>query len=156
MTIRRISHFLAIFAAGLITGGQYVVSFDYSTQGTTATLYTQKMQYAIHHIGTPLFSMLIATTILTFVTAILYRTDRKVCLLIAAAGVLFLSGGLITAFGNVPLLDAIDTWNVASPPSDWQEIADRWYRFHTVRIAVDVAGFALVTITAFLRHDERK
>jgi uncharacterized membrane protein len=152
--IRRVIHFLAVLAAGVITGGQYVVSFDYSGAGTTAPLYTEKMQYAIHHIGTPLFTMLIATTILSFLAAVLYRSDRRTSLLLAVAGSLFLCGGLITAFGNVPLLNMIDTWNVSSPPSDWREVADRWYVFHTVRIFVDLVGFALVIISVFVRRED--
>jgi hypothetical protein len=156
MTFRRIIHFLAICAAGLIAGGQYVVSFDYRTEGVTGSFYTQKMQYAIHHIGTPLFSMLIITIILTFLAAILHRTNRRICLLLVVAGIFFLSGGLITAFGNIPLLNAIDTWNVNSPPADWHDIADKWYFFHTIRIVADLAGFALVALTAFFRWDEMK
>lgn len=58
--VRKIVHFMAVCSAGIITGGQYVVSFDYGTTGMTASFYTEKMQYAIHHIGTPLFGMLIA------------------------------------------------------------------------------------------------
>ena len=152
--IKRIAHFAAIFAAGIITGGQYVVSFDYGTAGMTAPFYTEKMQYAIHHIGTPLFGMLIAATILNFAAAILFRKDRRTCYLLAAAGFCLLAGGLITRFGNIPLLDMIDTWSVASPPANWLEIAERWYRFHTIRIAVDVVGFGLSLLSA-LRKPRR-
>lgn len=153
--IRRIVHFLTVMAAGLITGGQYVVSFDYRVGEMSGPFYTEKMQYAIHHIGTPLFSMLIATTILCFASAALHINDRRTCILMAIAGLLFLSGGLITKFGNIPLLDAIDTWSVTSPPSNWREVADRWYVFHSVRIFVDVAGFALVVLSVFIRRTEK-
>lgn len=152
--MRQIVHFLTVLAAGLITGGQYVVSFDYRVGEMSAPFYTEKMQYAIHHIGTPLFSMLIATTVLCLLSAIMYRGDRRTCILLAAAGFLFLAGGLITKFGNIPLLDAIDTWNIASPPSNWREIADRWYLFHSVRIFVDIVGFALVVLSVFVRRKE--
>ncbi|MGI8811359.1 MAG: hypothetical protein ACR2IH_02380 [Pyrinomonadaceae bacterium] len=57
--VKKLVHFAAIFVAGIIAGGQYVVSFDYETTGMSASFYTEKMQYAIHHIGTPLFGMLI-------------------------------------------------------------------------------------------------
>lgn len=148
--IRRIIHFLAICAAGLITGGQYVVSFDYNPAGVTASFYTQKMQYAIHHIGTPLFGMLIATTILCFLAAVLYfRSQRSVSLLLSGAGILFLTGAMITRFGNIPLLDMMDTWSIASPPANWLEIAERWYVFHSIRFVVDLAGLFLAVFSAF-------
>src|SRR5687767_4595594 len=102
--LTRIVHFMAVCASGIITGGQYVVSFDYSTAGMMASSYTEKMQYAIHHIGTPLFGMLIATTILNLASAFLYRKDRRTCYILIASGVCFLIGGLITKFGNIPLL----------------------------------------------------
>lgn len=152
--LRRIVHFAAICASGIITGGQYVVSFDYSTAGMTASFYTEKMQYAIHHIGTPLFGMLIATTLLNFASALLYRKDRRTCYILVASGVCFLIGGLITKFGNIPLLDLIDTWSVSSPPANWLEIAQKWYFFHSVRIGVDVAGFFLAVFSAFSRRSD--
>lgn len=151
--MRRAIHFLAVCAAGLITGGQYVVSFDYNPTGVAASLYTQKIQYAIHHIGTPLFAMLIATTVLCFLSAVLYfRSERRVALLLASAGLFFLIGALITRFGNIPLLDLMDTWNVSSPPPDWFDVAWRWYVFHTVRFIVDLIGLGLAVSSAFLAH----
>ena len=129
-----------------------MVSFDYGTTGLTASFYTEKMQYAIHHIGTPLFGMLIAATLLNLLAAFLYRNDRRTFLILAGAGLCFLVGGLITKFGNIPLLDAIDTWSVSAPPSNWLEVAERWYLFHSVRIAVDLVGFFLAVLSTFTRR----
>ena len=151
--LRKLVHFAAIFAGGIITGGQYVVSFDYSTVDASASFYTEKMQYAIHHIGTPLFGMLIAATLLSFAAAFMNRTDKRVFYLLTGAGTCFLIGGLITRFGNIPLLDTIDTWSVSSPPANWKEIADRWYVFHTVRIFIDVVGFTLALLSLFIRRN---
>ena len=149
--IRRIIHFLAVCAAGLITGGQYVVSFDYNPAGTNASFYTEKIQYAIHHIGTPLFGLLIATTILCFLSAILYfRQARRVSLLLAGAGIFFFIGAMITRFGNIPLLDLMDTWTVASPPANWLDVAQRWYMFHSIRFVVDLIGLFLAVLSAFI------
>ena len=152
--LKKVVHFAAIFAAGIITGGQYVVSFDYGTTGMTASFYTEKMQYAIHHIGTPLFGMLIAATVLNLAAAFLYRNDRGTCYILAAAGICFFAGGLITKFGNIPLLDAIDAWSISSPPANWLEVADRWYVFHSMRIAVDIVGFCLAVLSSFTRRQD--
>jgi hypothetical protein len=147
--MRRILHFAALFASAIITGAQYTVTFDFKDVDMPASFYTEKMQYAIHHIGTPLFSMLIAATVLNLCAAFLYRNDRRTCLLLSVAGVCFLAGGLITAFGNVPLLNIIDTWNSSSPPANWNEIARQWFMFHTLRFGVDLLGLMLATISAF-------
>jgi anthrone oxygenase-like protein len=150
--IKKFVHFFAVFAGGIITGGQYVVSFDYGTADVTASFYAEKMQYAIHHIGTPLFGMLIAATLLSIIAAVLNRKDNRTCYLILAAGTCFLLGGLITRFGNIPLLDIMDTWSASSPPANWRDIAERWYLFHTVRIVVDVTGFSLALLSIFVRR----
>ncbi len=151
--LRRIVHIVAVCFAGIITGGQYVVSFDYRAAGMAASFYTEKMQYAIHHIGTPLFSMLIAATVLNFIASILYRKDRRTCFILAAAATCFLVGGLITRFGNIPLLDVMDTWSVSSPPANWSEVADRWYLFHSVRLGFDVIGLLLAVVSTFTRRE---
>ena len=150
--LRKFVHFAAVFAGGIITGGQYVVSFDYSTADVSASFYTEKMQYAIHHIGNPLFGMLITATLLCFAAAFLNRKDQGTFYLLIGSAACFLTGGLITKFGNIPLLDMIDTWSVSSPPNNWREVAERWYLFHTVRIVVDLAGFFLALLSAFLRR----
>ena len=148
--VRKIIHVLAVCAAGLITGGQYVVSFDYRPSGMSAQFYTEKMQFAIHNIGTPLFGMLIATTLLCFLSAVLYfRAARRVSLFLAGAGIFFLIGAMITRFGNIPLLDLMDTWNAASPPANWLDVAQRWDMFHSVRLGVDLIGLFLAVISAF-------
>lgn len=148
--MRKVIHFLAVCAAGVITGGQYVVSFDYNPSGVDASFYTEKMQYAIHHIGTPLFGMLIASTALCFLAALLYlRDNRRTSILLGGATACLLIGALITKFGNIPLLDMIDTWDVASPPANWLEITERWYRYHSVRLGVDLVGFGLAVLSAF-------
>lgn len=148
--LRRFIHSLAVCGTGIIAGGQYVVSFDYNPSGTTASFYTEKMQYAIHHIGTPLFGMLIASTLLCFLAAILYFKDnRGTSLLLIGAAVFLLTGALITKFGNIPLLDMIDTWNVASPPANWLEITERWYMFHSIRFGVDLVGLILAVLSVF-------
>ncbi len=148
--LRRFIHSLAVCGTGIITGGQYVVSFDYNPAGTAASFYIEKMQYAIHHIGTPLFAMLIASTILCFLSAVLYfRDSRSTSVLLAGAGAFLLIGAVITKFGNIPLLDMIDTWNAASPPANWLEVAERWYMFHSIRFAVDLIGLILVVLSVF-------
>ena len=153
--VRRIVHMMAVICTGIIAGGQYVVSFDYKPVDTTASFYTQKMQYAIHHIGTPLFGMLIAATLLCFLAAVLYRKDKgRASRRLAGAGAFLLIGALITKFGNIPLLNVIDTWSVASPPADWLEITSRWYMYHSVRIGVDLIGLFLAVASVFSLTDQ--
>jgi hypothetical protein len=95
--------------------------------------------------------MLIATTVLCFLSAVLYfRAARRVSILLAAAGTFFLIGAMITRFGNIPLLDLMDTWSVTSPPANWLDVAERWYVFHSVRLVVDLIGLFLAVASAFV------
>src|SRR4051794_23050132 len=108
---KRILLFVAIFAAGIIAGGQYVVWWDYNPDGMSALFYTAKMQRAINVIGTPLFAAQLVTAISTVLLTILCRRDRPAFYLLIGACLCCVAGALHTIFGNIPLLNEITSWN---------------------------------------------
>ena len=153
---RRIVLFAALMFAGLIAGGQYVVWWDYSPAGMSPAFYTEKMQHAIRVIGLPLFSVQIATALLTMFSAFLARRDRRALYFLIAASLCCLIGVLLTFFGNIPILNQIATWNIGSPPRDWKEIADKWWWIHTVRFTFQMAGLSLLILAALDRRNTSK
>jgi Domain of unknown function (DUF1772) len=140
----------ALIFAALIVGAQYVVWWDYDPKGMSAAFYTEKMQHAIRVIGLPLFSLQIATALLTMISAFLARRDRPRFFWLLAASALCIVGVLLTAFGNIPILNQIATWNIGAPPSNWLELADKWWWFHTVRIGVQIAALAFLACLIFV------
>jgi uncharacterized membrane protein len=146
--MRKAFLFGAVLFAGLIAGGQYLVWWDYDPAGTSAQFYTEKIQFAIRVIGLPLFSVQITTAIFTIVTAVLLRRERPFSYVLMAASVLCVIGVLLTFFGNIPLLDQMETWSAASPPANWLEVAQKWWRLHNVRFGIQLTAFILLISTA--------
>ena len=146
--MQKVLFFAATLFAGLIAGGQYLVWWDYNPAGNSPDFYVEKLQYAIRVIGTPLFAVQIATAILTLASTLVVRRQRPAFFLLLAASILCVTGVLLTFFGNIPLLNQIETWNAASPPSDWMEIARRWWLIHNVRFAIQLTAFSLLIAAA--------
>ncbi len=48
---------------------------------------------------------------------------------------------------NAPINSAIDTWNAAQPPADWQALRDRWEFGHMLRSYVGI-GALLAALAA--------
>ncbi len=151
--VRKIVLFAALLAAGLIAGGQYVVFWDYHPDGMTAAFYTQKMQHAIRVIGMPLFAVQISTALLSIALAIMARRERPNSYLLIAAAVCAVVAVTHTALGNIPLLNQIATWNISSPPHDWNTIAIKWWWIHTSRLIFQIATFVLLLLWTFRRED---
>lgn len=60
---------------------------------------------------------------------------------------------LITLIVEVPLDIRFETWTVATLPPDWEQLRDRWERYHVVRSWVSVGGLALLLGAALFWRD---
>lgn len=47
---------------------------------------------------------------------------------------------------NAPINNAIDTWNSASPPAEWETLRNRWEWGHAIRSYIGLMGLFLVTL----------
>lgn len=65
-----------------------------------------------------------------------------------------LIASVIAVKGNVPLNREMERWSPAEPPSDWEQVRDRWLRYHHLRGAAAIAGFMLLLVAALMdsRH----
>ena len=147
---RRLILFGAILFAGLIAGGQYLVWWDYNPAGVSPAFYTEKIQFAIRVIGLPLFSVQITTAVLTLASTVLARRRRPALYFLLAASVLCVTGVLLTFFGNIPLLNEMATWNIASPPPNWQAVAGKWWLLHNFRFGIQFTAFCLLLWTGLM------
>ncbi|MER6046550.1 DUF1772 domain-containing protein [Streptomyces sp. NPDC001793] len=64
-------------------------------------------------------------------------------LLVTAAALLILSV-IMSILLLVPINNRSKTWTPENRPEDWKEQANRWDRYHYVRVAVLVAAFAVL------------
>jgi len=72
--------------------------------------------------------------------------DRALAL---AAGASYATMLAITLIGNMPINLDVFRWDeTQGDPERWRALRRRWDGFHTVRIALDTAGFVLITTAA--------
>ena len=145
--------FGTLLFAALITGGQYVVWWDYDPAGAAPAFFVEKMQHAIRVIGTPLFAVQCTAAVLTIASAWLARQDRAAFRLLLAVCACYVVAVLLTIFGAIPILKQIATWNIDAPPSDWQEITLRWWWIHSIRFVIQLTGLSLLIAVALRGFD---
>lgn len=83
------------------------------------------------------------------VIVLAYQRSSNVRLFYTIAVVGLVAMVVSTLLINAPINDAVDTWNAAAPPADWQSLRDRWELGHVIRsyiglIAVVVAQAAVI------------
>ena len=72
--------------------------------------------------------------------------DRTLALAAGASYAIMLA---ITLIGNMPINVRVFRWDeTQGDPEQWRSLRRRWDRLHTARIALDTAGFALITAAA--------
>ncbi|MGW7330795.1 anthrone oxygenase family protein [Streptomyces sp. NPDC054840] len=64
--------------------------------------------------------------------------------LVVTAGALLILSVIMSVLLLVPINNRSKTWTPENRPEDWKEQANRWDRFHYVRVAVIIAAFALL------------
>jgi uncharacterized membrane protein len=153
---RRIVLFLALFFVALTSGAAFAIWLDTNPSGVSPIYYAEKMQHAIRVFTVPLNTVAILGVILTIASTFLARRDRFTFYLLIAASICLIAASLITAFGNVPIINQIMTWSSNSPQSNWMSVGEKWSRFQTVRTILQTAALAFVILSTLLHRDISK
>ena len=66
----------------------------------------------------------------------------------AIAFALFIISLLVTVVIEVPIVEKIVTWTVSTIPNNWEQLRDRWIRFHGDRVIAGLASLAFLVIGA--------
>ena len=91
--------------------------------------------------------LMTATVVACFVAA--GTLDGSSATLALAAGTCFGSMLAITLVGNMPINVRVFRWDEdRGDPDEWRRLRRRWDRLHSMRIVLDSAGFALITLAA--------
>ncbi len=153
---RRIFLFAALFFVALVAGAAFAIWIDYNPAGMSPAFYTEKMQHAIRVFTVPLPTVVLLGVFFTVVSTFLARRERPDFYLLIAASICIIAVALITAFGNIPINNQIMTWSINSPPSNWMELAEKWWRFQTVRTIAALAGLSSLMVVALNRRNISK
>ena len=98
----------------------------------------------------PVMTVLMPAALLSIIPVLLlsYQVRPLTFYLSAAAFVLFIVALLVTVVVEVPIVEEIVTWKVSTLPGNWQEIRDRWMRFHIIRVIAGLGSVVLLVAGA--------
>ena len=153
---RKLVLFAALFFMALVTGAAFAIWIDYNPAGLSPAFYTEKMQHAIRVFTIPLPTVVILGVIFTIISTVFARRERPAFYLLIGASVGIIAVALITAFGNIPINNQIKMWNINSPPSNWSDLAQKWWWYQTVRMIAAIVGFSLLIVAALGRRSPSK
>lgn len=152
---RKLVLFASLFFVALASGGAFVVSLAYNPATMAPAFYVQSMQHAIR-VMLPLAVAMNLGLVFTAVSAMLARRDRGSLYLLGAASTFIVGAVLVTVFGNWPINEQIIKWDVASPPSNWMDLRDAWWRYHLARFGMGLAALTAAILAGLRSADTAK
>jgi uncharacterized membrane protein len=81
-----------------------------------------------------------------------YHEQPLTFYLSATALALFVVALLVTVLVEVPIVEEIVTWTVSTLPANWEELRDRWARFHIIRVIAGLASLVLLVAGAIFQR----
>lgn len=151
--MRKFVLFAAVLFVALVAGAAFAIWFDYNPKGMSPAFYTEKMQHAIRIFTIPLPTVVILGVLFSATSAFLARAERPNFYLLIASSVCIIAVALITRFGNIPINNQILEWTISSPPSNWADLAQKWWHLQTLRTVLAIGALAfLISATLTQRH----
>ena len=143
-----VNSFFALVCAALTAGAMFGLWLALHDQRLPAPFYVAQQQQLIRRLNTPMPLLGATTIVLTLVGAWLAVGERsRLALLLTSAGC-FAVAGLITRLAKQPINAVVRTWAIEAPPLHWEQVRDKWWRWHVRRTLFGIAGLgALVAAT---------
>lgn len=104
----------------------------------------------------PVMTVLMPAAFLSIVPVLFlsYSTQPRTFYLTLAGFVFFLIALLVTMLVEVPIVEEIVTWKVDTLPSSWQQLRDRWRRFHVIRVIAGLASLVFLLAGAIFQGSQ--
>ncbi len=144
-------NFAAVLLAALMVGAMFAVCLLFNPGGLDASTYVMHQQWGVRTLHPEIPLLGIATVLVILIAACLWRADRTHLILLLLAAGFFLAAGLITRLVNMPINTVVMSWSPQSPPADWLQLRDIWWRWHFLRFSAGTVGLCLL-IGAALRQ----
>ena len=161
MRLLQAAQFVHILSTGLLTGILFGDRWGVSPVRTTlpASCFVEYQQ-GLHVNFVPMMPILMIVSIVSgaFALGVLrrqYRSMRFACMAVATVCVAVVL--VHTRIINVPINEALMTWQASAPPADLREIWSRWEQAHTIRTIVSVVALvsSAFAVTAFSSQSSR-
>jgi uncharacterized membrane protein len=148
--------FLQLLTAGLYTGLLFadrigVTPIRPQLPASSFVLFQQQL----HIRFVILMPILLFTSILTgLISLVLLRRDlrTKTFLFTAVATICTLIVIVLTRSVNVPINEALMTWQASAPPPNVMELWAPWEKIHTIRTIVSLVGFSSLLLAVLGRQ----
>jgi uncharacterized membrane protein len=142
----RIAQFISLLLYSLVSAvfwGTWL-GLSRSIGGLSAATFLDIGHTMIANLGGPMPFLMPGAVLATLglVLVLRRRRERLAVLLGTLALALLLGAMAITLLVNVPIDNQIHEWTIATLPSTWEGIRDRWEFFHGLRTFVSLAGLA--------------
>ena len=104
----------------------------------------------IRNLGVPM-SILMPLSLVSAIVVLLLAPKRSKVFVLALAGFLLMIVALVVTLGiEVPIDRQIEQWTVATLPSDWKELRDRWEFYRAIRTFVSIGALGLMTTSSLI------
>ena len=150
-----VSRFIQLLATGLFTGLLFgdrlgVTPIRPKLPASSFVLYQQELHLSFSKLM-PI--LLLASLFSGIVCLILLRRiyTSKEFLFTAIATLCVLAVIVMTLMVNVPINEALMTWQVSTPPSNVMDLWAPWEQAHTIRTIVALIGFSSLLIASLQR-----
>jgi uncharacterized membrane protein len=108
----------------------------------------------IRNLGVPMSILMPLSLVSAVVMLVLLPKRSKAFALAVAAFLLMVCALLVTLGIEVPIDIQIEQWTVATLPSDWKAIRDRWEFYHTIRTFLSLVALVLVAASSLVNRRE--
>lgn len=148
----KIAHLISTFGIGLFAGLLYtfqqgVIPMLNTLNGPEYTKVEQSLIRALDAFPTGVIVVAIVSMFLPLYPLIRLWRKRNTTYwrLTAIAWVIFFLGvGVFTIVLNAPINQYVLTWNVASPPPDWEAARTNWNTLNSIRTPLNCISFLLM------------
>jgi uncharacterized membrane protein len=104
----------------------------------------------IRNLGGPMSVLMPLSLLSAIVVLVLLPKRSKVFTLALAGFILMIVALIVTLAVEVPIDRQIEQWTVATLPSDWKELRDRWEFYHAIRTFVSIGALGFVTASSLI------
>jgi hypothetical protein len=146
-----IIRFLNILIAALLAGASFGIWMGFNPLHLSPTTYIEQQQNMIRALNTLMIVLVFGATVITIISAILQRGERRIFITLLLASLFFIACILISRFGNQPINDEIMTWTSGKMPINLSELRDKWWTYHIFRTIAELIALCLVTLTSVIK-----
>ncbi|MBX2914220.1 MAG: DUF1772 domain-containing protein [Cyclobacteriaceae bacterium] len=139
--------FVNLILAALLAGTSFGIWMGLNPSNYSAATYLEQQQQLVQSLNTLMVSLVIAATIVTFISAFLQRKHKTIFITLLIASVCFASCIFISRFGNLPIQKEMLNWKTTSIPNNWTSLRDEWWNLHIVRTLAELLALTLVAWT---------